>query len=115
MKQAAASIAFGIAVSFTAQAYASTDTGLAAAAISVAAPDTTNGDGSPQIRTVLRGVVASVDERNDRITVRLSPNATAELRVRDGLLFNAVRYGDRVEVTVEDVNGAKTIVGLTKQ
>jgi Cu/Ag efflux protein CusF len=115
MKQAAASIAFGIAISFTAQAYAAADAGIAAAAISVAAPDATIGGGSQHIGTILRGVVVSVDQRNDRITVRLSPNATAELRVRDGLLFNAVRYGDEVEVTVEDLNGAKTIVGLTKQ
>jgi hypothetical protein len=34
--------------------------------------------------------------------------------VQDGLLFNAVRYGDQVEVTVEDINGATTIVGLMK-
>jgi hypothetical protein len=34
--------------------------------------------------------------------------------VRDGLIFNAVRYGDQVEVTVENIDGAKTIVGLTK-
>ena len=56
-----------------------------------------------------------VDERNDRITVRLSADATADLKVRDGLLFNAIRYGDEVEVTVEDINGAKTIVGLMKE
>ena len=115
MKQAAASIAFGIAISFIAQAYAAADAGIAAAAISVAAPDAGVGDGSQQTREVLRGVVASVDERNDRITVQLSSDATTELKVQDGLLFNAVRYGDQVEVTVEDINGTKTIVGLMKE
>jgi Cu/Ag efflux protein CusF len=115
MKKHVALIAFGIAISFTAQARASADGGMGATAISVAAPDTAAGEGSPQIRKVLRGVVASVDERNDRITVRLSPNTTTELKVRDGLLFNAVRYGDQVEVTVEDINGTKTIVGLLKE
>jgi Cu/Ag efflux protein CusF len=111
----AACIAFGIAISFTAQALATADAGFAPVAISLATPGTAIEHGQAQIRKVLRGVVAGVDERNDRITVRLSHNATAELKVQDGLLFNAVRYGDQVEVTVETINGAKTIVGLTKQ
>ena len=114
MKLAAALIGFGIAMSFAAQAHAAADAGMPAATISVAGP---NGaaNGSRPIGEVLRGVVAAVDERDDLITVRLSPNATADLKVRDGLLFNAVRYGDQVEVTVEDINGAKTIVGLVKE
>jgi Cu/Ag efflux protein CusF len=64
---------------------------------------------------VISGVVASVDERNDTIKIRQSPQMTEELKVRDGLLFNAVRYGEPVEVTVENINGAKTIVGLVKR
>jgi hypothetical protein len=64
---------------------------------------------------IISGVVAGVDERNDMIKIRRSPQTTEELKVRDGLLFNAVRYGDPVEVTVENINGAKTIVGLTKE
>ena len=78
----------------------------------LAAPDT--GAGKVRSRETLRGVVAAVDERNDRITVRLPSDASADLKVRDGLLFNAVRYGDQVEVTVENIDGARTIVGLTK-
>jgi Cu/Ag efflux protein CusF len=104
MKQAAASIASGIAILFTAQANAAADAGMAAI-----------GEGSQPIRKVLRGVVASVDERNDRIAVRLTSDTTADLKVQDGLLFNAVRYGDQVKVTVEDINGTKTIVGLMKE
>jgi hypothetical protein len=114
MKQVAL-IAFGIAVTFTAPGRASADAGTATAAISTAAPRTAVGEGSQQIGKVLRGVVASVDERNDRITVRLSSDTTADLKVQDGLLFNAVRYGDQIEVTVEDINGTKTIVGLMKE
>jgi hypothetical protein len=114
MKQAAALIVFGIAMSFAAQGHALADAGMAPATTSVARPDSA-ANGSRPINEVLRGVVATVDERNDRITVRLSPDATADLKVRDGLLFNAVRYGDQVEVTVEDINGAKTIVGLVKE
>jgi hypothetical protein len=63
----------------------------------------------------LRGVVAWVDQRNDRITVRLKALATVDLKVQDGLLFDSVRYGDEVELTVETIDGEKTIVGLRKE
>src|SRR5262249_27092568 len=36
-------------------------------------------------RETLQGVVAAVDERNDRITVRLKSDATEDFRVQDGL------------------------------
>jgi hypothetical protein len=62
-----------------------------------------------------RGVVASVDERNDTIKIRRSPETADEFRVQDGLLFNAVRYGDQVEVIVEKIDGARTIIGLMKR
>jgi hypothetical protein len=63
----------------------------------------------------LRGVVYSVDERNDTIKIRLSTETVEQLRVQDGLIFNSVRYGDPVEVTVQNIAGSKTIVGLTKE
>jgi Copper binding periplasmic protein CusF len=66
-------------------------------------------------REIISGVVASVDERRDTITIQRSQAKTEELKVQDGLLFSAVRYGDRVEVSVENINGAKTIVGLVKR
>ena len=63
-----------------------------------------------------RGTVASVDEGRDTIGVIRRPSETAEeLKVQDGLLFNSVRYGDQVEITVENIAGARTIVGLTKE
>jgi hypothetical protein len=68
----------------------------------------------PRPQEKLRGMVTAVDQRDDLITVRLASGATADLRVRDGLMFNAIRYGDPVEVTVETIDGAKTIVDLTK-
>jgi hypothetical protein len=61
---------------------------------------------------MLRGVVTAVDEPNDRIAVRLTSGPVADFKVQDGLIFNAVRYGDQVEITVESIEGAKTIVGL---
>ncbi len=67
------------------------------------------------VTETINGVVTRVDERNDTIKVRRSPQTTEELKVQDGLLFNAVRYGDHVEVTVENVDGAKTIVDLLKR
>jgi Cu/Ag efflux protein CusF len=69
--------------------------------------------------TSLKGVVASVDERNDRISIRLQSTATGETtedyKVQDGLVFDAVRFGDAVAFTVETIKGAKTITGLTKE
>jgi Cu/Ag efflux protein CusF len=63
----------------------------------------------------LEGVVTAVDERNDRITVRLRSDTTEVFRVQDGLVFNAVHNGDRVELTIESIDGAKTIVELKKE
>ena len=62
---------------------------------------------------MFQGVVIAVDEY--RITVRLKSDATEDFRVQDGLVFNAVHNGDQVELTVENIDGAKTIVGLRKE
>jgi hypothetical protein len=112
MKSIAALIAVGIVMSVTMAARATTDAAAAPSLMPVSSPDA--GIGKDRSRETLRGVIAAVDERNDSITVRLPSDASADLKVRDGLIFNAVRYGDQVEVTVENIDGAKTIVGLTK-
>jgi hypothetical protein len=64
---------------------------------------------------MISGVVASVDERSDTIKIQRSPESAEELKVQDGLLFSAVRYGDPVQVIVENINGVRTIVGLVKR
>lgn len=64
---------------------------------------------------IISGVVASVDESKDTIKIQRSPETAEELKVQDGLLFSAVRYGDPVQVTVENINGARTITGLVKR
>ena len=64
---------------------------------------------------IMSGMVDSVDERNDTIKIRLSSGASQALKVQDGLIFNAVRFGDQVEVSVQDIAGAKTIVGIEKK
>jgi Cu/Ag efflux protein CusF len=102
-------IAAGIVMSLTLIVHAAPDAAAASSNIPLAAPDA--GANTRAVET-LRGVVASVDERNDSITLRLPSDVSTVLKVRDGLLFNAVRYGDQVEVRVENVDGARTIVGL---
>ncbi|WP_429024369.1 hypothetical protein [Bradyrhizobium sp. I1.14.4] len=63
----------------------------------------------------LRGVVDSVDEGSDTLLIRLSPGGTEPFKVQDGLIFNAVRFGDPVEISVQNISGFRTIVGLTKE
>jgi Cu/Ag efflux protein CusF len=70
---------------------------------------------SARPQQTLRGVVAAVDERNDRITLRSTPDVTADFKVQDGLIFNSVHDGDQVEVTVENIGGVKTVVSLKKE
>ena len=71
-------------------------------------------------KQTVRGMVTAIDERNDRIALRL-PNDGSEdfkvedFKVQDGLVFNSVRFGDQVQVTVENSGDAKTIVGLKKE
>lgn len=73
-----------------------------------------------RLTQTVRGMVIAVDEDTDRIALRL-PNDDSEdyrvedLRVQDGLALDAVRAGDQVEVTVESIDGARTIVALKKE
>ncbi|MTV18570.1 hypothetical protein FDV58_30405 [Bradyrhizobium elkanii] len=69
----------------------------------------------PPAPRTLRGVVDRVDERNDTLLIRLSPDRTESFKVQDGLIFNAVRFGDPVEISVQNIAGFRTIVGLSKQ
>ncbi|WP_244521939.1 hypothetical protein [Bradyrhizobium embrapense] len=69
----------------------------------------------PPASETLRGVVDSVDERNDTLLIRLPAGRTEPFKVQDGLIFNAVRFGDPVEISVQAISGFPTIVGLTKQ
>jgi Cu/Ag efflux protein CusF len=63
----------------------------------------------------VRGMVTSVDQGNDTISIRRASDNTEQFRVQDGLLFDSVRYGDQVEITIQNIAGAKTIVGLRQQ
>jgi len=69
------------------------------------------------------GTIARVDEAKGTIAISQvegttgSSNgaATQEYKVQDGLLFNAVREGDKVSFTIENKDGNKTITKLQKQ
>lgn len=69
----------------------------------------------PRASETLRGVVDRVDQRNDALLIRLAPDRIESFKVQDGLIFNAVRFGDPVEIAVRNIAGFRTIVGLSKQ
>lgn len=70
----------------------------------------------------MRGEISTVDEAAGKIGIKLSgtvgsgdSTAPTQFNVQDGLLFNAVKPGDRVSFSAENVNGVMTIKTLTKQ
>ena len=83
------------------------------------------GASTTSAQQVRSGVIAKIDESAGKITVRqidaettvggTSAGRTADFKLQDGLLFNALRYGDKVVFTVEDINGAKTITKLEEK
>ena len=71
-----------------------------------------------------KGEVTKVDEPAGTITLKQDQSgtvgggaggATADYKVQDGLLFNAIKAGDKVQVTVDRVDGKMTITKLQKQ
>jgi len=69
----------------------------------------------------LRGEVVNVDEASGKIGIKLSgtmgasdATSVTNFKVQDGLLFNAVKPGDKVSFTSERVGEEMIIRGLTK-
>jgi Cu/Ag efflux protein CusF len=72
-----------------------------------------------------RGTVVGVDEATGSITIQQpqagtvgadSPAASPDrYAVQDGLLFNALRAGDKVTFNSQEVSGVKTITQLQKE
>lgn len=63
-------------------------------------------------------MIENVDQRNDQISVRLASGGgprIREFKIQDGMLFDAVHYGDHIEFTVQTIEGAKTIVSLRRE
>jgi Cu/Ag efflux protein CusF len=70
------------------------------------------------------GTISKVDEANGKIAIQQTQSGTVganpggaaeEFKAQDGLIFNAVKPGDKVVVTVTEVGGVKTISKLEKQ
>jgi len=69
----------------------------------------------------LKGEVATIDEASGKIGIKLSGTVGAGdatsptvFKVEDGLIFNAVKPGDKVSFTSERVGDEMTIKKLTK-
>jgi|SRR5215212_2002863 len=74
---------------------------------------------SVSAQQVRHGSIQKVDELNGSITIQDNTagtnNATStKFAVQDGLLFNAVREGEKVAYTVQEINGVSTITKLEK-
>jgi len=72
----------------------------------------------------LTGTITKVDEPNDKVTIQQMQSgtvganaggATEDFKVKDGLMFNALRAGDKVVFTATEAGGVKTITKLEKQ
>ena len=70
---------------------------------------------------IIKGSVANIEESKGTITIQQLANSVSvsspgieDYRLQDGLLFNALRIGDKVTFTAETINGAKTITSLSK-
>lgn len=70
----------------------------------------------------LRGEVVTVDEASGTIGIKLSgtvgsggSTAPTTFKVQDGLLFNAIKPGDKVSFSAERVSGQMKIIELTKE
>lgn len=70
----------------------------------------------------LKGEVATVDEASGKIGIKLSgtvgsgdTTAPTNFKVQDGLIFNAVKPGDKVLIIVERAGNDMTIKQLTKE
>ena len=70
----------------------------------------------------MRGEIVTVDKASGKIGIKLSgtvgsgdATAPTPFKVQDGLMFNAIKPGDKVSFTAERVDGVMTINKLTKE
>lgn len=73
-------------------------------------------------QNILKGEVATVDEASGKIGIKLSGTVGSgditgptSFKVEDGLVFNAVKPGDKVSVVVERTGDELIIKRLTKE
>lgn len=72
-----------------------------------------------------RGTIVGVDEASGSITIQqpqaetVGANSSArspdKFSVQDGLLFNALRIGDKVAFSSQEISGVNTITQLQKE
>jgi Cu/Ag efflux protein CusF len=72
----------------------------------------------------LTGTITKVDEPNGKVTIQQSQSGTVgansggtaeDFKVQDGLMFNALKAGDRVVFTASEIGGVKTVTKIEKQ
>ena len=72
----------------------------------------------------MTGTISKVDEASGKVAIQPTQGGTVgassgaapeEFKVQDGLVFNAIKPGDKVTFTVTDTGGVKTITKLEKQ
>ena len=77
-----------------------------------------------QESAMVNGEVTKIDEPAGKIAVKHGPitslsmsedGKTDEFRPKDGLLFNALKVGDRIRFTAERANGDLTLARVEKQ
>jgi Cu/Ag efflux protein CusF len=77
-----------------------------------------------QQEAMTNGLVTKVDQPQGTIRIQYgqpgtvggtSADTSEDFKVTDGLLFNAVKTGDKVKFSAEQANGAKTITKLEKR
>jgi hypothetical protein len=69
------------------------------------------------------GTISKIGEANGKIeilqaqegTVGVNTGGASEFKVQDGLMFNALREGDKVSFTAIEIGDVKTITTLQKQ
>jgi Cu/Ag efflux protein CusF len=70
------------------------------------------------------GSITKVDEANGKITIQQTQGGTVgattggaaeDFKIQDGLMFNALKAGDKVAFTASEIGGVKTITKLEKQ
>jgi Cu/Ag efflux protein CusF len=72
----------------------------------------------------MTGTITRVDEASGKVAIQQAQGGTVgsssggaaeEFKVQDGLVFNAIKPGDKVTFTVTESGGVKTITRLEKQ
>ena len=92
------------------------------AGIVLAAALVIGASGLSYAQETIKGKVASIDQAGGKISIQISGTTGADatmaptvFKVQDGLIFNAIKQGDQVSITTENVNGVPTIKSLKRE